>query len=475
MIARIYIRVSTDEQSTEGYSLAAQEERCRQFIQSQGWELGEIYRDDGYSAKNLNRPAMQKLIHDAKNGEFDVLVIYRLDRLVRSVMDLHQLLQLFDKHQVSFKSVTEVFDTTTAMGRFFITLVGAMSQWERENLSERVKMAVERRFMEGNRLGHAPYGYREDGDRLVIDPDEAAVVRWMFKEYQRNGMNTIAKKLNKQGISTRNGRYWNSRKVHYVLTNPLYAGHIRYRPNRSLKDQILLESDHETIIHKEEFEKTQQMIRKRSNAHSSKALTSDYPFSGVLICGRCGAPMTGRKIKRSREKYYSYRCTRRQKGEVCDMPEVSERKMEKALFDHLDYMIPEKTPDTSRDFEEDPGQRIAQIEKELERIRGRRKRWQEAYANEAITLEELIERTKEDGERERQLKEELETVPTDPAGSSISYEEFQKAMKDIRYVWKQASRADRKELIHNLFHRIVIDKGGDSPKGEIIINNFELS
>lgn len=160
MLARIYIRVSTDEQAREGFSLAAQEERCRQFAQSQGWDVDKVC-DDGYSAKNLNRPAIQRAIRDVMAKKFDVLMVYRLDRLVRSVIDLHYLLDMFDKYGVKFKSVTEVFDTTTAMGRFFITLVGAMSQWERENLSERVRVGIERGFMEGNRYGKIPFGYRE--------------------------------------------------------------------------------------------------------------------------------------------------------------------------------------------------------------------------------------------------------------------------------------------------------------------------
>lgn len=116
------MRVSTEEQATEGFSLAAQQERCHQFIESQGWEYDGEYIDDGHSAKNLNRPAMQQLIRDVKEKQFDILVVYRLDRLVRSVVDLHHLVQLFDEKGIMFKSVTEVFDTTNAMGRFFYNL-----------------------------------------------------------------------------------------------------------------------------------------------------------------------------------------------------------------------------------------------------------------------------------------------------------------------------------------------------------------
>jgi site-specific DNA recombinase len=119
MLARIYIRVSTDEQAREGFSL----ERCRQFAQSQGWDVDKVC-DDGYSAKNLNRPAIQRAIRDVMAKKFDVLMVYRLDRLVRSVIDLHYLLDIFDKYGVKFKSVTEVFDTPRPWAGFSLLWSG---------------------------------------------------------------------------------------------------------------------------------------------------------------------------------------------------------------------------------------------------------------------------------------------------------------------------------------------------------------
>jgi site-specific DNA recombinase len=476
MIARIYIRVSTDEQAKEGFSLAAQEERCRQFIQSQGWEVDEVYRDDGYSAKDLQRPAIQRVIQDVKNKKFDVLVVYRLDRLVRSVMDLHYLLGLFDKYGIKFKSVTEVFDTTTAMGRFFITLVGAMSQWERENLSERVKMGMERRFMEGKRHGHAPFGYNLDGDRLVINQDEAEVVRWIFQTYKNHGMTTIAHRLNQKGIRTKNGSLWHDAQIYYLLTNPVYIGQIRYGTKKWSEKRITLKGDHEPIINEEEFNATQKLIAKRKNALSPKALTSDYPFSGVLYCAHCGAAFFGGKDKRKTggHRFY-YRCSGRYNVGMCDAPSISESKIEKALFDSLEIIAQDfpKPKDPPKDT--DPKHEIERIEKEIERIKKRRKKWQEAFAAEAITLEELIERTKEDGEREKQLREELLKIPQEDNTPSISQREFRQAIQDIRTVWNKATREERKQLIHSIFKRIVVAKEGNDNKSKVIITDYELS
>src|SRR5690625_5198821 len=171
----LYPRVSTDEQAKEGYSIDAQIKNSINFINSQGWELYDIYTDDGFSAKDLERPGMQKMIEDIKIRKFDVVVVYKLDRLVRSVSDLHELLKLFDKYEVKFKSVTEMFDTTNAMGRFFITLVAAMAQWERENLAERVRFGIEQMVSEGERPGgKLPFGYTKEGELIE---QEAETIR----------------------------------------------------------------------------------------------------------------------------------------------------------------------------------------------------------------------------------------------------------------------------------------------------------
>lgn len=480
MNSRIYVRVSTEEQAREGFSLAAQEERCRQFVQSQGWETDEVYIDDGYSAKDLNRPAMQRIIRDVKQKKFDVLVVYRLDRLVRSVMDLHYLLDLFDKYDVKFKSVTEVFDTTTAMGRFFITLVGAMSQWERENLSERVKMGMERRFLEGKRHGHAPFGYDADGERLVVNEKEAEVVRWIFQQYRHHGMQTIAKMLNNKGIRTKNGSLWHDAQIHYILTNPVYVGSIQYGTKKWSEKRIIQKGDHEQIISEQLFNGTQQLIAKRKNAYSPKALTSDYPFSGILHCARCGSPFFGGKQKLRAGKGYRfhYRCAGRFNSGICDAPGIAEPKIEKALFNSLEIIIEEipDPPDQVEAANDDSKKQQERIEKEIEKIKKRRKKWQEAFAADVITLDELRERTKEDGEREKQLKEELLLISSQRAPvAQISKEEFQQAIKDISKVWEHATRRERKEILHSLFKRIVVDKEGTGNTSKVIIKDYELS
>ncbi|MFB7640022.1 recombinase family protein [Peribacillus butanolivorans] len=154
------------------------------FVKSQGWEVYDFYVEEGVSAKNLKRPSMQRLIQDTIDKKFDVVVFYKLDRLVRSVSDLDSLLQLFDENKIAIRSVTEPFDTPTAIGRFLITLVAAIAQWERETISERVVINMVKKATMGERNGgRAPYGYRLKEGKLIIYDEEARFVKDIFNLY----------------------------------------------------------------------------------------------------------------------------------------------------------------------------------------------------------------------------------------------------------------------------------------------------
>lgn len=301
MKAALYVRVSTEEQAKEGYSIKAQEQRLTDFANSQGWNITHTFIDDGYSAKDLDRPQMKEMIEKIKEKAFDVVLVYRLDRLVRSVMNLHELLMLFDDHKVMFKSATEMFDTTSAMGRFFITLVGAMAQWERENLAERVHMGMKRMVEEGKRAGGtAPFGYDLEDGKLVINHEEAKWVRFIFDAYRTKGKRAIAEVLNNNGIKTKQGNYWQDGVVTYVATNPIYCGYLRwnYRKESGQRtyDEIIIKADHDPIVSKEDFDEIQLIMKSRAG----KGFKGDtfYPFTGVLRCSRCGKPLIGAKRRK---------------------------------------------------------------------------------------------------------------------------------------------------------------------------------
>lgn len=308
--AALYVRVSTEEQAKEGFSIAAQREKLTWFAASQGWEIVGVFADEGFSAKSMNRPALQRLLDQVRAKCIDTVLVYRLDRLTRSVMDLYQLLAEWERYQVTFRSCTEVYDTTTAIGRLFITLVAALAQWERENLSERVKMGMEQMAQEEKRPGGpSPYGYRLDSGQLVVEPEEAAVVQHIFSEYAASKtVRQIAQMLNERGIVNRSGTAWSPTTLAHMLQNHVYYGALRWnyaaggqRKNRPA-DWVIREGTHEAIIDKQLFLLAERIMQQRRQQHP-RALASPFLFSGVLRCGCCHTLLIGKTV--AAENYYA--------------------------------------------------------------------------------------------------------------------------------------------------------------------------
>ena len=174
-----YVRVSTEEQAREGLSLDAQEEKIRAYCTAKGWRLVRIYRDEGFSGKDLNRPALQEMLRDLKANGIQAVVVAKLDRLTRSVRDLGYLIDdLFDG--VALASVEESLDTSGAGGRFVLNILGAVAQWERETISERTRNTLRYKRERGEWVGRVPYGFKIAPDgRLVEDPEEIKNIQRM--------------------------------------------------------------------------------------------------------------------------------------------------------------------------------------------------------------------------------------------------------------------------------------------------------
>lgn len=213
-----YVRVSTDEQATEGVSLAAQAERIRQYAGAMGYDLAEVVEDAGYSGKSLKRPGIASLLERCRRGEVAGLIVYKLDRLTRSVRDLLSVVDDFARQGVAFVSVQERLDTSTAGGRFVLTLFGALAELERGLISERTRDALTHKRDRGEVYGPVPLGYRRDGDRLNADESEQRAVT-LIRSLRQSGapMRRIAAELTTQGIPTKRGGAWASATVKRVL------------------------------------------------------------------------------------------------------------------------------------------------------------------------------------------------------------------------------------------------------------------
>ena len=212
-----YIRVSTEKQKNEGFSLEAQERKIRAMADVQDLVLDRIISDDE-SGKNLDRPGMKQVLEMVENKQVDTVIIAKLDRLTRSVKDLSELMELFDKKGVALVSVNESLDTHSAAGRLVMNIMAAVSQWEREAIGERTRDALAVKKANGQRVGTVPYGWKMvDGVMIPFLP-EGMVVE-MIKLYHNRGHSDsmIAKMLNKDGERTRSGTPWRKEYVSNIL------------------------------------------------------------------------------------------------------------------------------------------------------------------------------------------------------------------------------------------------------------------
>lgn len=449
----IYVRVSTDEQAKHGYSIAAQIEKLEAYCISQGWEMVKQFIDDGYSAKDLNRPQFKEMMNIVKKGGIDVVLVYRLDRLTRSVVDLYSILQELDKYDCKFKSATEVYDTTNAMGRLFITLVAAIAQWERENTAERVRMGMEKKIKLGLwKGGTPPYGYKIVDKQLVVNEKEVGVVKEVFELSKTLGFYTIAKQLSTKGYQTRKGSDWHVDSVRDIANNPVYAGYLTF--SESLKEykkppreQNLYEGNHDKIISRDEFWALQDILDKRRK-FGGKRETSNYYFSSILKCARCGHSMSGHK---SGDKK-TYRCSGKKAGKNCTSHIILEDNLVKTVFAQWDELIGDFK--SSEGKSEYSTELLSTLENELASVQKLMKKKKTMYENDVIDIDELIRETEKLRGKEKELQREIKNIQQN---NSRNNEDLKAIIRNIDSLWLHANDYERKQLMTMVFEQLVID------------------
>lgn len=279
MKVAVYLRVSTAEQAEEGFSIAAQKERLKAYIVSQGWTLQKIYEDGGYSGGTTNRPAFSKMMEDMRKKEFDLILVYKLDRLSRNMRDLSNLVHEMDRCNVYFKSATEPFDTTTPAGKLIFNMLGSVAEFERGMIGERVKMGMLQKAKEGKGLlgFNIPYGYTFIDHRLVPLEKEAHAVVSAY-DYCSMGLSAseIVQRLNMVGCQTKYGKMWHRQTILNILTNPLYAGYLRW-------SYFYWKGEHQPLVSVDVWNRVQHFLSFRSRKNRIFQITPlDEGECGVL-------------------------------------------------------------------------------------------------------------------------------------------------------------------------------------------------
>jgi site-specific DNA recombinase len=221
----LYLRVSTGPQ-VEGCSLKTQKRQLLLYASARGYQVHDLYADAGLSAKDMKRPELQRLLADVEKGCIDIVLVWTVDRISRSMRDLLSLIEMFREHGVAFAAVEQQFDTSDPVGLLTLNILGSFAQFEREILVERTKEGHLRRLHRGDwSCGPVPFGYRKVDGKLVEVPEEAEVVRRIFRLFLKlRTMKGVARRLNEEGVRTRQGKLWSDNQVKYILTNPVYAG-----------------------------------------------------------------------------------------------------------------------------------------------------------------------------------------------------------------------------------------------------------
>ena len=368
--AGIYVRVSTERQAQEGYSVAAQKENLTAFAKTNNFKIYDVYADEGISGKDVEgRPSVKRLIKDIQDGKIDVVLIQKFDRLTRNITDTEDFIKLFQKYDVDVWSISDgKVDISNSNGKFMTLLKGLFAQHERELTAERIKVALNEKARQGYTLccGCPPYGYnRKNGNKVIlINQEEAKVIRRIFKMYLNGETFTeIAKILNVEGVTTKNkGKtinitkngvvvgtrtfvgVWSPKMIRLILSNPVYIGKVRYGIGR--KDYYIGDGKHKPIISMKTWNSAQDKLSKIQKKTRTNKPKDDVYFCGTLLCGVCGKTLTtsrtiGRvKLDGTSKVFTSYRCVNQEKG-ICTARYVSHIKAEEAFMEYLENNVAE--------------------------------------------------------------------------------------------------------------------------------------
>lgn len=349
--AVIYVRVSTEEQATEGFSIQAQLDALRNYAHFHEMDIVNEYLDEGVSGKNISgRPQLLRLIKDSRNKQFDTVLIYKIDRIARKAKDSLQILDELEELGVKLVSLKENFDASTPVGKLMYQMMSGFAEMERSTIIERTTMGMNERAKQGKYNGGLCLGYDNVDKLLVINEEEALIIRKIFNlSEQQLGYKAIVRQVNLSGHKTKKGNSFSVFGVKVILDNPVYIGNIRYgqirnwstkRRKGTTSDYILTKGVHEPIITIEQWDRVQRLRKQRSY----KPVRSHQPYilSGLVKCPVCGHGMVPGRAKGSAGVTYRYyNCGQfHNKGTtVCSVNGIRADILESAVFNQLSELV----------------------------------------------------------------------------------------------------------------------------------------
>jgi DNA invertase Pin-like site-specific DNA recombinase len=333
----VYTRKSSEEGLEQEFnSLDAQREACEAYVASQkaeGWLLvPDRYDDGGISGATLERPALKRLLADIEAGRADVVVVYKIDRLSRALMDFAKLVEVFDRNNVTFVSVTQSFNTTTSMGRLTLNILLSFAQFEREVIGERIRDKFAASRKKGIWMGGwAPLGYDIKDRKLLVNPPEAASVRALFQRFLRVGsMTKLVVALRSEGMTTKGGKLIDKGYVYRILNNRVYLG-------EAVHKGTAYPGEHQAIIDRTLWDRVHAILRESPRKRAAHTRAQTPALLKGLIFGPTGRAMTPAHTRKGGKLYRYYVSTDvlKRDAEECTVRRVPAAEIENAVVDQL--------------------------------------------------------------------------------------------------------------------------------------------
>lgn len=473
-----YCRQSVSD-DLEFNSLDAQRQAVGAYVESQpGWELLPTrYDDRGFSGSNADRPAFQQLLADIRAGKVDVVVVYKIDRLSRSIADFAATIRLFEDQGVAFVSTTQHFDTSGPTGRLMLNLLMSFSEFEREQIAERTrdKMAATRR--RGGWTGGTPMlGYLVVDKRLVVDESEAEQVRQIFGLFKTlKAFGTVASELNRRQWTTkrhkgRGGRPFDKHSVRRILTSVLYLGKVEYRGET-------FDGDHEPIVAPDLWDTVQRILADTSQPRPRRTPRQAI-LGGLLRCAQCGAGFVHTYTAKAGRRYRYYECdtVRRRGATACPGSRVPAPKLESVVLDQIrslgrDESIQRETLRVAQGLAESQkpplDARVRRLRGNATRLASRRDALvdQIAGGSKSESLLEELHGTEHDLQTARERVAETEREITALEARQVDPDHLREVLTRFEPLWEAMTEKEKAELVALLISRVTFD--GESGEIEI--------